>query len=156
VEEISNFFLYNIDNLVFTLRKGEVLCQNKNGECLDNKMGEVMLIPSQRDKKGEEANRYKEVWLHRKEKKCRLEIIVDILETVSKDGGVEGEGVTKTEVVYGANLNFERAKRYLELLKKHSLIEVVHGSTKYRATGKGKEFLIRYGELEDFGLNFRN
>lgn len=48
------------------------------------------------------------------------------------------EGAKKTHIVYGANINFEVANRYLSLLKEKGLIE--QKGNIYVTTEKGKEF----------------
>lgn len=55
------------------------------------------------------------------------------------------EGAKKTHIVYRANLNFEVANRYLDLLKEKGLIE--QKGNLYVTTEKGKEFQQIAGEL---------
>jgi predicted transcriptional regulator len=59
--------------------------------------------------------------------------------------GILREGpATKTRIVYSANLNFERAEKYLELMKGLGLVEEVvddDGRRVFRATEKGGAFL---------------
>jgi len=53
-------------------------------------------------------------------------------------------GATKTRIVYRANLNFERATRYITYLIEKGLLErQTHGSesTMYKTTNKGIQFL---------------
>lgn len=70
--------------------------------------------------------------------RSRLDIIIDILE-VAKDG------VNKTGIVYGANLNFRLADKYLALLIKHGLME--NRQDKYITTDKGKMMLDKAKEI---------
>lgn len=56
-----------------------------------------------------------------------------MLEIVSKRGG----GVKKTEIVYGANLNFERASRILKWLMEKELVKAE--LDRYEITEKGEE-----------------
>jgi len=65
----------------------------------------------------------------------RLRIIEDIL-TVALNGA------SKTQLVYGANLNFKRLGRYLPDLAEKGLISVEESSpTRYLTTEKGRSFL---------------
>jgi len=68
-----------------------------------------------------------------------LDIIVAIL------GMVEG-GATKTKIVYGANLNFNLATKYLDLLEEKRLIRV--DSRVYEITKEGETFLKKAKELQ--------
>jgi predicted transcriptional regulator len=56
----------------------------------------------------------------------------DMLEVLSK-----GEEVNKTKIVYGANLNFERASRILNWLMEKGLVK--SNSDTYKITEKGEE-----------------
>ncbi|MCK4527879.1 transcriptional regulator [candidate division WOR-3 bacterium] len=67
-------------------------------------------------------------------RRTRIEIMRDMLEVVSKGGKVN-----KTKIVYGANLNFERASRILDWLIGKGL--VMEKSDRYAITEKGKEIL---------------
>jgi predicted transcriptional regulator len=71
-------------------------------------------------------------------RRSRIDIIIDILE-------VSIMGVNKTSVVYRCNLNFKVARKYLELLKKHGLLE--NRENIYRTTEKGNLFLKKAKEL---------
>ena len=73
------------------------------------------------------------------ERRSRLDIIVAIL------GTVEG-GATKTKIVYGANLNFNLATKYLDLLEEKRLIRTA--SRVYEITEEGKKFLKKAKELQ--------
>ncbi len=68
----------------------------------------------------------------------RLDIIINILEVAEKE-------VNKTGIVYGANLNFKLAEKYLDLLMKHEFIE--NRQDKYIATEKGKAILKKAKEV---------
>lgn len=68
-----------------------------------------------------------------------MDIIVAIL------GTVKG-GATKTKIVYGANLNFNLATKYLDLLEEKRLIRVA--SRVYEITEGGKKFLKKAKELQ--------
>lgn len=71
-------------------------------------------------------------------RRSRIDIIIDILD-------VAKEGVNKTGIVYRTNLNFTLAQKYLELLRKHNLME--NKSDKYITTEKGKNFLEKAREI---------
>jgi len=76
-------------------------------------------------------------------RRSRLEIVKDMLE-VARDA----QGVSKTDIVYGANLNFSRADRYLSvLINKGLLSENGASRTRYHLTNKGKGFLKQAEEL---------
>lgn len=72
----------------------------------------------------------------------RASIVVDILDTIRS----EPKGETKTGIMRGANLNFEQANRYLELLVLRGFIKEADplGSqelARYKATRKGLELV---------------
>lgn len=70
----------------------------------------------------------------------KIDIIENILE-ILKSGGS-----SKTKIVYGANLNFKRAERYLFLLHRMGLIT---NSTKiYYITMSGREYLEKVNEIK--------
>ncbi len=73
----------------------------------------------------------------------KFDIIYEILKLAAYNP------VTKTKVVYGTNLNFKIADKYLSLLKDMSLIEEVsvNGKTFYKSTEKGLEFVRRYEDI---------
>jgi len=70
-------------------------------------------------------------------KRNNLDIIYDILH-------VAQSGARKTKIVYGANLNFHLATKYLSNLIDNGLIEVHKGSIIYKTTEKGLEFIRQY------------
>ncbi len=82
-------------------------------------------------------------------KRSKVEIIADILKSAN------GEGATKTQIVYKANLNFKLATGYIEyLLKKGYLTELAeHNHKIYKVTEEGVAFLKSIStichELED-------
>jgi len=75
-----------------------------------------------------------------KGRRGKLEIIAEILY-------IAREGVGKTEIVYKANLNFIRVKRYLSYLEEKGLIE--NSSSEYKTTEKGKDFLRDYQKMKE-------
>lgn len=78
-----------------------------------------------------------------KERRGKLEIMVDILSTAR-------EGVRKTEMVYKANLNFNRAERYIPFLEERGLME--NAEAVYQTTEKGEEFLREYQMIKELFL----
>ena len=66
-------------------------------------------------------------------RRTRIEIMKDMLEVVREGEG----GVNKTKIVYGANLNFERASRILNWLIGKGLVR--SNSDTYKITEKGEE-----------------
>jgi len=84
-------------------------------------------------------------------RRSRFEIIGEIL-SLTADGA--GNGAVKTLIVYRANLNFNVANRYLNLLLREGLVSVVRGSAvKYKITEKGAKFLDGYKNLKDMAKN---
>jgi len=67
-------------------------------------------------------------------RRSKIELLRDVLKVLKQDGGAK-----KTEVVYKANLNFERASKLLDLLVEKDLAEVK--SNKYEITEKGEKIL---------------
>jgi len=61
-------------------------------------------------------------------------------------------GVNKTKIVYGANLNFNMAERYLPLLLTRGLMVKLDGERGdlYRITERGREVLKNYKQIRDF------
>ncbi len=79
------------------------------------------------------------LWYHKetkmsKKRRTKIEVIRAVLEIVRKGGEVK-----KTEIVYGANLNFERASRILKWLIEGGFIELK--ADKYKITEKGEDIL---------------
>ena len=78
-----------------------------------------------------------------KRKRHKLEIMADILQVLEKCGGAK-----KTEIVYKANLNAERAKEYIDFLLNKGLIR--YNGSLYHITEKGRGFLQRFNELINY------
>ncbi|PXF61822.1 MAG: hypothetical protein C4B59_02300 [Candidatus Methanogaster sp.] len=72
-------------------------------------------------------------------RRSKFDIIIAILDVVSG-------GATKTKIVYKANLNFNLATKYLELLLEKGLVRV-DGSS-YEITEDGKTFVEKARELQ--------
>ncbi|HDJ37810.1 MAG: winged helix-turn-helix domain-containing protein [Methanosarcinales archaeon] len=69
----------------------------------------------------------------------RIDIVVDILKATNNSG------TSKTKIVYTANLNFNRASRYLSMLQEKQMIEKDSGT--FRITASGKEYLQKASEV---------
>ena len=72
-------------------------------------------------------------------KRFKDQILTHILKTC------DGEGKSKTQVVYASGLNFKTIIPYLATLNKNELIEIISGD---KTTQKGKEALIHLIALE--------
>ncbi|MCW4005999.1 MAG: winged helix-turn-helix domain-containing protein [Candidatus Bathyarchaeota archaeon] len=73
----------------------------------------------------------------------KLAIISQIIESSKK-------GISKTQVMYQANLSFNQLGQYLELMLKSELVEIVtdnDGKGIYNPTTKGIDFLRRYQDI---------
>ena len=72
----------------------------------------------------------------------RVSIMGDILKTVTNSG--KGRGKRKTQIMQGANLNFDQVNKYLGWLISNGYIEAehseIHGPV-YRVTSKGLNFV---------------
>jgi len=80
-------------------------------------------------------------------KRDSITILADILKALNLS-----KPTRKMSLVYKANLNFERIKRYLDLLLTAGLVEMTVSAdhvVSYRITNKGREFLIGYECLVD-------
>ncbi|HDS44798.1 MAG TPA: transcriptional regulator [Methanomicrobia archaeon] len=73
-----------------------------------------------------------------KKRRTKFDILVDILE-VSRNGAL------KTQIVYRANLNYNRIDRYLKTLEQNGLL--VNAEACYTTTEKGEEFLREYSNM---------
>lgn len=78
------------------------------------------------------------------EKRSRYEIFVAILE-------VTKGGANVTKIVYGANINFKMAQDYLKYLVDNEFVVLTskNGKNTHTTTDKGRDFLKKYGELEE-------
>lgn len=75
----------------------------------------------------------------------RVEIMMDILDEAFR-------GVNKTGIVYGANLNFSMAEKYLPLLISRGLLVKSNGERGdvYKITERGREVLENYKRFREF------
>ncbi len=61
----------------------------------------------------------------------------------------QGDGASKTKIVYGSNLNFKTVNLHLEILLANGLLEMLDGAiVLYRTTEKGVEVLEHLKEIE--------
>ena len=72
-------------------------------------------------------------------RRCKFDIIIAILDVVSG-------GANKTKIVYGANLNFNLATKYLDLLQEKKLVRI-NGNI-YEITEEGEIFLKKAKKLQ--------
>ena len=72
-------------------------------------------------------------------RRTKFDIVIAILDVVSG-------GATKTKIVYKANLNFNLATKYLDLLLEKGLVRT--DSNRYEITDEGKAFLEKAKELQ--------
>ncbi|KXA96882.1 hypothetical protein AKJ38_02385 [candidate division MSBL1 archaeon SCGC-AAA259I14] len=78
-----------------------------------------------------------------RERRTRMDVYADVLESVR-------DASRKTHIVYEANLNFKRCKKYLNKLKENGLVEVQSQSPlAWVITEKGKDFLEEYNKIRD-------
>ncbi len=78
-----------------------------------------------------------------RDRRTRMDVYADILKAV-------GEKSRKTHIVYKANLNFKRCKKYLTTLRENGLVEVrSHSPLAWTITEKGKNFLKKYNSIRD-------
>ncbi|HDI42209.1 MAG TPA: transcriptional regulator [Candidatus Bathyarchaeota archaeon] len=77
-----------------------------------------------------------------RKRRGRIEVIASILE-------VAKNRVSKTRLVYKANLNFALLNKYLSFLIRANLIREIrkNSSIYYETTEKGRAFLSRYRQL---------
>ncbi len=81
--------------------------------------------------------------MYEKRRRNDLDIVADIL-CVARDRG----GALKTQIVYGANLNFRIVKGYLARLIGSKML--LHDHPRYYATEKGRDYLVAYEALSAF------
>ena len=74
--------------------------------------------------------------------RSRSEIIAMILQAANN-------GATKTRIMYGAYLSYAQVKEYLEFLQSKKLLSYEEGTSLYRLTEKGLQFLRVFDEISD-------
>jgi predicted transcriptional regulator len=84
-------------------------------------------------------------------KRFKDQILTQILESCN------GDGVSKTKVVYSSGLNFKTIVPYLSLLINNGLLEVLDGHLPlYKTTEKGFKALAHLKGLEDLIPEFKS
>jgi predicted transcriptional regulator len=69
-------------------------------------------------------------------RRSKDQLIIQILTTC------QGDGMSKTQIVYPVKMNFDNANLYLDLLTKKSMLEVIQGEfALYKTTSKGESVL---------------
>ena len=89
------------------------------------------------------------------EYRTHIKIIGDILST-TRDDLQDGDGATVTYLIRKANVSHSRISRILKTLVSQGLLEQVEsqGSSKYRISKSGREFLQAYYSFSSFADNF--
>ena len=73
----------------------------------------------------------------------RTEIVAMILDAAN------GEGETKTKIMYFAFLSYNQLNDYLSILIENNLIEYLDGARRFKTTTKGLFFLKMHNELAE-------
>jgi predicted transcriptional regulator len=82
--------------------------------------------------------------------RSNLEIMHGILEAVrSRSEDSQGNGATKTRIMYGAFLSYAQLKEYLEVLTECGLLNSDQIRQTFKITEKGLRFLKIYSQMED-------
>lgn len=77
------------------------------------------------------------------ERRSSMEIMVTILEEARN-------GINKTRLVYGTNLNFVVVQKYIQFLMDKGLLQTAQGEKLlYSTTEKGVQFLDEFAKLTD-------
>jgi predicted transcriptional regulator len=81
----------------------------------------------------------------RKNNRGKIQIMGDVLALASS-------GIKKTHIMYKANLSYEQVHLYLSEMMEKGLItqDVSADGVAYRATEKGRDFLLHYTHLAEF------
>lgn len=74
--------------------------------------------------------------------RSRSEIIGLVLQTANT-------GATKTRIMYGAYLSYQQVQEYLAFLLRKGLLMYEEGTSKYRLTEKGLNFMGTLEEIND-------
>ena len=59
-----------------------------------------------------------------------------------------GEGETKTKIMYFAFLSYNQLNEYLSILIEHNLLEYLDGTRTFKTTEKGLHFLKMHNEIK--------
>ena len=73
--------------------------------------------------------------------RSRTEIVTMILDAAN------GEGETKTKIMYFAFLSYNQLNEYLSILIENNLIEYLDGTRRFKTTEKGLYFLKMHNEM---------
>jgi predicted transcriptional regulator len=73
--------------------------------------------------------------------RSRTEIVCNILDAAN------GEGTTKTKIMYYAFLSYNQLNEYLSVLTENNLIEYLDGTQTFKTTEKGLKFLKMHNEI---------
>ena len=73
--------------------------------------------------------------------RSRTEIVDSILDAAN------GEGETKTKIMYFAFLSYNQLNEYLSILIENNLIEYLDGTRRFKTTEKGLYFLKMHNEM---------
>ena len=73
--------------------------------------------------------------------RSRTEIVAMILDAAN------GEGETKTKIMYFAFLSYTQVHEYLSILIENNLVEYLDGTNKFKTTVKGLHFLKMHNEI---------
>jgi predicted transcriptional regulator len=76
--------------------------------------------------------------------RSRTEIVDSIL-----DAAKNGEGETKTKIMYFAFLSYNQLNDYLSVLIETNLIEYLDGTHKFKTTAKGLNLLKMHNEMAE-------
>ncbi|HUU48336.1 MAG TPA: winged helix-turn-helix domain-containing protein [Nitrosopumilaceae archaeon] len=89
------------------------------------------------------------------EYRTHMKIIGDILST-TRDDLQDEDGATVTYLIRKANVSHSRISRMLQILVSQGLLEKVNeqGSSKYKISQSGREFLHAYNTFSGFATNF--
>ena len=89
------------------------------------------------------------------EYRTHMKIIGDILET-TRDDLQDGDGASVTYLIRKANVSHVRISRILQTLVSQGLLEQINaqGSSKYKISSSGREFLQAYQSFSRFAENF--
>lgn len=83
--------------------------------------------------------------------RSRTEIVSQILQIANRsNGGIDdGDGVTKTKIMYNAYLTSAQLKEYLMILTENDLLGYDSVMRKFKTTQKGRRFLEIYNNMSD-------
>ena len=75
--------------------------------------------------------------------RSRTEIVTMILDAAN------GEGETKTKIMYFVFLSYNQLNEYLSVLIENNLIEYLDGARTFKTTAKGLHFLKMHNEITE-------